>query len=72
MENQPSEIMTIEDVAEYLRIPTSSAYKLAQQGKLPGQKIGRHWRFYRPALIEWVAATAAAAAPTPNAHTHPS
>jgi excisionase family DNA binding protein len=55
MENHTPEIMTIEDVASYLRIPVSSAYKLAQQGKLPGQKVGRHWRFYRPTLIEWIA-----------------
>ncbi|MBN2148872.1 MAG: helix-turn-helix domain-containing protein [Anaerolineales bacterium] len=66
MENQVSEIMTIEDVADYLRIPVSSAYKLAQQGKLPGQKIGRHWRFYRPSLIDWVASAAAESSHTPS------
>ena len=56
MDSSESEIMTIEDVALYLRIPISSAYKLAQDGKIPAQKIGKHWRFHRQTLINWVAA----------------
>ena len=54
MENVQVQIMTIEDVAEYLRIPISSAYKLAQDGKIPGQKVGRHWRFHRDTLENWI------------------
>lgn len=54
MENSPSEVMTIDDVATYLRIPVSSAYKLAQDGKIPGQKVGRHWRFHRATLENWI------------------
>jgi excisionase family DNA binding protein len=54
MENAQSEIMTIDDVAAYLRIPVSSAYKLAQDGKIPGQKVGRHWRFHRVTLENWI------------------
>lgn len=54
MENTPSAIMTIEEVASYLRIPLSSAYKLAQEGKIPGQKVGRHWRFHRAVLEHWI------------------
>ena len=56
--NEPLEIMTIADVAQYLRIPVSSVYKLAQEGKIPAQKVGRHWRFYRPALVQWIAGAA--------------
>lgn len=59
MENPPSAIMTIEEVASYLRIPLSSAYKLAQEGKIPGQKVGRHWRFHRAALDHWIKKDAA-------------
>jgi len=58
MNNPLSEIMTIEDVADYLRIPISSVYKLAQEGKIPAQKVGRHWRFYRPILTQWIAGQA--------------
>ncbi len=58
--SEPPEMMTIEEVAQFLRIPVSSVYKLAQAGKLPGAKLGRHWRFYRQSLLEWIAAQSAA------------
>lgn len=54
MENSLPEIMTIEEVAEYLRIPLSSLYKLAQQGKIPASKVGRHWRFRREFIDRWI------------------
>ena len=47
-------VMTIEEVAAYLRIPRSSAYKLAQDGRIPCQKVGRHWRFHRQAIDRWL------------------
>jgi len=44
-------IMTIAEVAAYLpKVPRASVYKLAQQGRIPCQKVGRHWRFRREAL----------------------
>ena len=46
--------MTINEVIEYLRIPRSSLYKLAQEGKVPARKVGRHWRFHRDVLEEWL------------------
>jgi excisionase family DNA binding protein len=49
-----SEIMTIEETCLYLRIPRSSLYKLAQAGKIPCQKVGRHWRFHKAALERWI------------------
>jgi excisionase family DNA binding protein len=30
-----------------------SLYKLAQQGKVPGQKIGKHWRFRKESIDTW-------------------
>lgn len=51
--------MTIAETAEFLRIPVSSVYRLAQNGKIPAQKVGKHWRFYRPTLTEWIALGAA-------------
>jgi excisionase family DNA binding protein len=47
-------VMTVEEVAEYLRIPRGSVYKLAQRGKIPCQKVGRHWRFRREAVDKWL------------------
>jgi excisionase family DNA binding protein len=51
---EPPSIMTIHEVAAYLRIPRSSAYKLAQSGKIPCQKVGRHWRFRRETIDRWL------------------
>lgn len=48
-------VMTVDEVAAYLRIPRSSVYKLAQQGRLPCQKAGRRWRFSRKAVDAWLA-----------------
>ena len=47
-------IMTIQDLSEYLKISRSTLYKLAQEGALPGTKVGRHWRFHKDAIDEWV------------------
>jgi len=48
------DVMTFEEVMAYLRIPRSSLYKLAQEGKIPSQKVGRHWRFRRQAIDRWL------------------
>jgi excisionase family DNA binding protein len=49
-----NELMTAEEVAKYMRLPQSTVYKLVQEGKLPGFKVGRHWRFRRETLVQWV------------------
>ena len=48
------EVMNIEETSRYLRVPVSSLYKLAQSGKIPCQKVGRHWRFRREAVEKWL------------------
>ena len=48
-------VMTIEELAMYLRIGKSTLYRLAQAGKVPGQKVGRHWRFHRATIEQWLA-----------------
>jgi len=54
MPAESQQILTIDELSEYLRISKSSLYKLAQDGKVPGQKVGRHWRFHRAAIDEWL------------------
>ena len=49
------DVMTIQETSQYLRIPISSLYKLAQEGRIPCQKVGRHWRFHRITLEKWIA-----------------
>lgn len=48
------EILTVMDVARFLRVPKSTVYKLARVGELPASKIGKHWRFLRHDIHEWV------------------
>lgn len=56
MEHKSDTIMTINELSEYLKISTSSLYKLAQQGKVPGSKVGKHWRFHRESIDAWIKA----------------
>lgn len=53
--------MTIDDLAHYLQVPKSSLYKLAQGGRVPGHKVGKHWRFHKEAIDRWLTSTDAAA-----------
>jgi len=46
--------MTIDDLATYLQLSKSTLYKLAQNDKLPGQKVGKHWRFHKGAIDDWL------------------
>ncbi|MCT2535995.1 helix-turn-helix domain-containing protein [Aquibacillus koreensis] len=48
------EIMTVAQVAEYLQLSEMTTYKLVQEGKIPGFKIGRHWRVKRADLDEFI------------------
>jgi excisionase family DNA binding protein len=50
------EVMTITDLAQYLQLSKSSLYKLVQSGKVPGQKIGKHWRFHKGVIDRWLSA----------------
>ena len=45
------QLMSIRDVAEFLQLNQTTIYAWAQQGMLPGYKLGRTWRF-RPSEIE--------------------
>lgn len=47
-------VMTIEDLAVYLKLSKSTLYKLCAEGKVPGQKVGRHWRFHKPVIDQWL------------------
>lgn len=54
MEEKPGEVLTIEELAVYLKIPKSTLYKLVREGKVPCQKVGRHWRFHKEAIDHWL------------------
>ncbi len=44
------DILNIKEVADYLRLPVSTIYKLAQDGRIPAVKVGKHWRFLKKDL----------------------
>ena len=48
------QVLTIEEASKYLRIPLSTLYKLAQDGKIPCQKVGKHWRFRKEKIDNWL------------------
>jgi len=47
-------VMTIDELAEYLKLSKSTLYKLCRAGKIPGQKVGRHWRFHKAVIDRWL------------------
>jgi len=48
------DILTIRDVAEYLKVTEKTVYGLAQKRKIPGFKVGGQWRFRRADLESWI------------------
>ena len=48
------EIMTVEEVAKYLKLKPQTVYKWAQEGQIPGTKLGKEWRFRKRLLDEWI------------------
>ena len=46
--------MTAEEVARYLKLNKITVYKYAQQGRIPGIKIGNRWRFDREKIEELI------------------
>jgi PTS system nitrogen regulatory IIA component len=47
-------ILTIEEVARYLRVSERSVYDWAQKGEIPAGKIGTAWRFKKTEIEQWV------------------
>ena len=51
-----TEVMTVADVAEYLKVSKPTVYRLAKEGIIPSGRIGSLWRFNRQNIEEWAAA----------------
>lgn len=56
MNEQSDEILTIEEVAAYLKAGRRTVYRLAANGQIPAFKLGGTWRFRRTELDGWIAA----------------
>ena len=48
------EIMTVKELAEYLKIAEKTAYRFAAEGKVPGFKVGSAWRFRKSEIEKWM------------------
>ncbi len=48
------EIMTVQDVANYLKLQPQTIYKWAQEGTIPAAKFGKEWRFRRSLIDKWI------------------
>ena len=49
-----NDIMTAQELSAYLKITTTTIYKLAQQGDIPSFKIGSEWRFKKELIDRWL------------------
>jgi len=52
MENN-DRIMTLEEVADYLRVKPQTIYTWAQEKKIPAAKLGKEWRFRKSMIDNW-------------------
>ena len=62
------EIMTPSEVAGLLKIHLKTVYKLAEKGVIPGNRIGRSWRFSRSDVLELVSSRQMEAGDQVNGH----
>jgi excisionase family DNA binding protein len=46
-------IMTLEEVAEYLRVKPQTIYTWAQEKRIPAAKLGKEWRFKKSMIDKW-------------------
>ena len=55
MTDTDGEILTLDEVAAYLKAGKRTVYRLAQKGDIPAFKLGGTWRFRRSELDAWIA-----------------
>jgi excisionase family DNA binding protein len=49
-----SEIITLKEVAKYLRVRPVTIYKLCKEQKIPAMRIGNRWRFMKEDIDNWI------------------
>ena len=52
--NDEFTILTVQEVAEYLRMSEAKVYRLVKEGRLPVVRIGKTWRFRKDLLDDWL------------------
>ena len=54
MAEEVKEVLTAEDLAEYLGFSKNWVYRKAEAGEIPGVKLGKRWRFKRSVIDKWL------------------
>lgn len=54
MISQQDTVLTVPEVAIFLKVSETTIYRLAKSGKLPARKVGGAWRFSQSAIQEWL------------------
>jgi len=49
-----AELMTVEEVADYLRVTEKTIYRLLERSGIPAAKVGHQWRFDKASIDEWI------------------
>jgi excisionase family DNA binding protein len=49
-----NDILTLEEVASYLRLTPQTIYKWAQENRIPAVKLGKEWRFRKSIIDRWL------------------
>ena len=49
-----SGVMTVRELAAYLRVHQSTIYRLLRESDMPAFKVGSDWRFVKTAIDEWM------------------
>jgi len=47
-------VLTTKELADYLSVSEGTVYNMVKEGEIPAAKIGRSWRFLRPAIDKWL------------------
>jgi len=50
----PEKLLTVEEVAGYLKIDRITLYRMLARKKIPAIKVGGQWRFYRKMIDAWL------------------
>ena len=48
------QIVTVKEVAAFLKLKEATVCSLAAEGKLPGFKLGKSWRFDMDEMEKWI------------------
>ena len=49
-----AELMTLQEVAAYLRVTKKTIYRLLKRGKVPATRVGHQWRFDKALIDAWL------------------